>query len=67
MGMGRRVSLPSALSRSATLPASPRVQQPGSSLNPVLLSFYVGYVFWTRTIKLKLAIASTSLEVRGWD
>ena len=33
-----------ARSRGATLPKSPRVHQPGSSPNPVLLAFYGGYI-----------------------
>ena len=33
-----------ALSRKATLPAPPRVHQPRSSSNPVLLGFYGGFV-----------------------
>ena len=35
----------------STLPTSPHVHQPGSSLNPVLLGVYTGFVTQARSIK----------------
>lgn len=48
---GERVGSFHALSEHVTLPQSPPVQRPGSSLNLVLLGFYGGLMTQARLVK----------------
>lgn len=50
-GLGKEHSA-SVISECITLPESPWVRQPGSSPNPVLLSFYRGFITQAQLIKL---------------